>query len=84
MNIRAYLYSEIPLIAFGTVLFGPLLFKDTIIANTIEYEYFGIEIPQGPGSGMTIAKGSCAIIQGIRKKVQLHHFVDTDEMKAFK
>ncbi len=54
--ICAQLYSTIPEITFGTELFGPLLFKDTITANAIEYENFKIKIPQGPGFGMIIDK----------------------------
>ena len=52
--ICAQLYSTIPEISFGTELFGPLLFKDTLTANEIEYENFEIKIPKGPGYGMTI------------------------------
>lgn len=54
--ICAQLYSTIPEMTFGTELFGPLLFKDTITANDIEYENFEIKIPKGPGFGMIIDK----------------------------
>lgn len=54
--ICAQLYSTIPEMTFGTELFGPLLFKDTVTANDIEYENFEIKIPKGPGFGMIIDK----------------------------
>ena len=54
--ICAQLYSTIPEMAFGTELFGPLLFKDEITVNPIQYENFEIIIPHGPGFGMEIDK----------------------------
>lgn len=54
--ICAQLYSTIPEMTFGTELFGPLLFKDTVTANNIEYENFEIKVPKGPGFGMIIDK----------------------------
>ena len=54
--ICAQLYSTMPEMAFGTELFGPLLFKDDITVNPIQYENFEIIIPQGPGFGMEIDK----------------------------
>ncbi|WEA47092.1 muconate cycloisomerase family protein [Priestia aryabhattai] len=54
--ICAQLYSTIPEITFGTELFGPLLFKDNVTINQIEYEDFKIKIPSGPGFGMVIDK----------------------------
>ncbi len=50
--ICAQLYSTIPELTFGTELFGPLLFKDNITVNQIEYENFEMKIPSGPGFGM--------------------------------
>lgn len=54
--ICAQLYSTIPEMKFGTELFGPLLFKDNITVNQIEYENFEIIIPNGPGFGMVMDK----------------------------
>lgn len=54
--ICAQLYSTIPEMSFGTELFGPLLFKDNITVNQLEFENFEIVIPQGPGFGMEIDK----------------------------
>ncbi|GLY10765.1 muconate cycloisomerase family protein [Pseudobacillus badius] len=54
--ICAQLYSTIPEMAFGTELFGPLLFKDNVTLNPIEYENFEVKVPEGPGFGMEIDK----------------------------
>lgn len=54
--ICAQLYSTIPKITFGTELFGPLLFKENVTVNQIEYENFEIKIPEGPGFGMEVDK----------------------------
>ena len=50
--ICAQLYATIPEMKFGTELFGPLLFKDTITVNDIQYENFEIIIPDGVGFGV--------------------------------
>jgi muconate cycloisomerase len=54
--VCAQLYSTIPNMAYGTELFGPLLFKDNVTINNIKYENFEIVIPDGPGFGMEIDK----------------------------
>lgn len=50
--ICAHLYSTIPEMKYGTELFGPLLFTDTITTNAISYEDFQLKVPSGPGYGM--------------------------------
>lgn len=54
--IAAQLYSTIPEMKYGTELFGPLLFTDTITANAIVYDNFQIVVPSGPGFGMEMDK----------------------------
>ena len=54
--ICAQLYATIPEMKFGTEIFGPLLFKDNITVNDIQYENFEVIIPHGPGFGMEIDK----------------------------
>lgn len=54
--ISAQLYSTIPEMKYGTELFGPLLFTDTITANPIMYENFRVIVPRGPGFGMEMDK----------------------------
>ena len=52
--ICAQLYATIPEMKFGTEIFGPLLFKDNITVNDMQYENFEVVIPTGPGFGMEI------------------------------
>lgn len=54
--ICAQLYSTIPKMTYGTELFGPLLFTDTITTNPISYENFQLVVPTGPGFGMEMDK----------------------------
>ncbi|AQQ54641.1 muconate cycloisomerase family protein [Planococcus lenghuensis] len=54
--ICAQLYATIPEMKFGTEIFGPLLFKDNITVNDIEFADFEVIIPDGPGFGMEIDK----------------------------
>lgn len=54
--ISAQLYSTIPEMTYGTELFGPLLFTDTITLNSIVYEDFQMIVPRGPGFGMEMDK----------------------------
>lgn len=52
----AQLYATIPEMKFGTEIFGPLLFKDSITTNAIEFRDFEVVIPDGVGFGMEIDK----------------------------
>lgn len=52
--VCAQIYATLPNFTFGTELFGPLLFKDSITTNEIEYKDFQIIIPTGIGFGMTV------------------------------
>ncbi|KSU83542.1 muconate cycloisomerase [Fictibacillus enclensis] len=54
--ICAQLYSTIPEMSFGTELFGPLLFKDNVTLNDLDYEKFQLKIPEGPGFGLEVDK----------------------------
>ncbi|WP_424236845.1 muconate cycloisomerase family protein [Bhargavaea ginsengi] len=48
------LYSTMPPMKFGTELFGPLLFKDSITTNGIEFKDFNVIVPDGPGFGVDV------------------------------
>ncbi|PWA08032.1 muconate cycloisomerase [Pueribacillus theae] len=50
----ASVYATIPELEFGTEIFGPMLFKDSITVNDLQFENFEIIIPDGPGFGMEI------------------------------
>lgn len=52
----AQLYATLPEMKFGTEIFGPLLFKDNITVNDIQFENFEVIVPSGPGFGMEIDK----------------------------
>ncbi|MBK5446928.1 muconate cycloisomerase family protein [Peribacillus sp. TH24] len=54
--VCASVYATISEFEFGTELFGPMLFKDKITVNDIQFENFEIVIPEGPGFGMVIDK----------------------------
>lgn len=52
--VCAHLYATIPAFKFGVELFGPLLFKDDIITNQIDYRNFKMIIPDTPGFGVEV------------------------------
>lgn len=52
--VCASVYATIPEFKFGTELFGPLLFKDSIAVDGIRFENFDVVIPDGPGFGLEI------------------------------
>lgn len=61
--VCASVYSTISEFAFGTELFGPLLFKDRITVNNLRFENFELIIPDGPGFGMEIDKDKVEFYQ---------------------
>lgn len=48
------LFATVPVWNWGTELFGPLLLKDEILAEPLEYRDFSVVVPQGPGLGVTL------------------------------
>jgi len=48
------LFATVPDWHFGTEMFGPLLLKDEILAEPLEYRDFSVTVPQGPGIGVTL------------------------------
>lgn len=48
------LFATVPEWQFGTELFGPLLLKDEVLAEPLEYKDFSVTVPQGPGIGVTL------------------------------
>jgi len=44
--------ASTPAITYGTELFGPLLLKETYVANDIEYRDGKVIVPSGPGTGL--------------------------------
>ncbi|WP_275285853.1 muconate/chloromuconate family cycloisomerase [Halomonas elongata] len=41
-------------LTWGTEMFGPLLLKDDIVAEPLNYHEFGVDLPVGPGLGITL------------------------------
>lgn len=46
------LFSTVPTWEWGTEMFGPLLLKDEILAEGLEYHDFSVMVPKGPGVGV--------------------------------
>ena len=46
--------------AWGTEMFGPLLLKDDIVVEPLHYHEFGVDLPQGPGLGVTLDEDKLA------------------------
>ena len=56
----AQLFSTLPKLHWGCQLFGPLLFKDGIVATRPDYRDFQLIVPQGPGFGVTLDEDKLA------------------------
>ncbi|MBB5215953.1 muconate/chloromuconate family cycloisomerase [Parapusillimonas granuli] len=50
----AHLFSTVGRLEWGTELFGPLLMKDDILAEPLDYSDFTLKLPQGPGLGIVL------------------------------
>lgn len=48
------LFATIETLHWGTEFFGPLLLTDEILADPLNYRDFCVEIPSGPGIGVTL------------------------------
>lgn len=46
--------------AWGTEMFGPLLLKDDIVAEPLDFHDFGVELPSAPGLGVTLDEDKLA------------------------
>ncbi len=50
----AQLFSTFSALKWGTELFGPLLLTEEILTEPLRYEQFSLQLPQGPGLGITL------------------------------
>jgi muconate cycloisomerase len=50
----AHVFATFPELVFGTELFGPLLLTEEILAEPIDYDDFGMAVPDAPGLGITL------------------------------
>ncbi|WP_281967356.1 muconate cycloisomerase family protein [Roseovarius nanhaiticus] len=48
------LFATVGHLAWGTELFGPLLFKDDILTQSLVYSDFQVLVPEGHGCGVTL------------------------------
>lgn len=47
-------WATLPELAWGTEMFAPLLLTDDIVTEPLSYRDFGVEIPKGPGLGLSL------------------------------
>lgn len=50
----AHVFATFPKLAFDTELFGPLLVTEEILAEPLHYADFHLQVPGGPGLGVTL------------------------------
>ncbi|WP_116134514.1 muconate/chloromuconate family cycloisomerase [Tropicimonas sp. IMCC34043] len=55
-----HLFSTVEKMRWGTELFGPLLFKDEILATPLRYADFQVHLPEGPGLGVALDEDKVA------------------------
>lgn len=48
------LFATVPEWHFGTEMFGPLLLKEDILTESLDYGDFSVAVPQGPGFGVSL------------------------------
>lgn len=53
-------WAVMPEMTWGTEMFGPLLLKDDIVVKPLDYHDFGVDLPQGPGLGITLDEDKLA------------------------
>ncbi|AWY02498.1 muconate cycloisomerase [Marinomonas primoryensis] len=56
-------WSTLPKLHWGTEMFGPLLLKDDIIKQPLNYHNNGVDVPQQPGLGIEIDEAKLAEYQ---------------------
>lgn len=47
-------WATLDTLTWGTEMFGPLLLTDDIVAEPLDYHEFGVDLPRGPGLGVTL------------------------------
>ncbi|KKW90190.1 muconate/chloromuconate family cycloisomerase [Sphingobium chungbukense] len=68
----AHLFSTFPTLAWGTELFGPLLLTEEILAEPLRYGDFELQVPVGPGLGVTLDEDKVAHFRRDRTAPLLH------------
>jgi len=47
-------WATLDSLAWGSEMFGPLLLSDDIVSEPLRYHQFGVDLPQGPGLGISL------------------------------
>ncbi len=63
----AQLFATFGTLAWGTELFGPLLLTEEILATPLRYRDFALELPTGPGLGITLDEDRVNALRRDRK-----------------
>jgi len=53
-------WSTLETLHWGTEMFGPLLMKDDIVDKPLSFQDNGVDLPQGPGLGVTLNEDKLA------------------------
>jgi len=53
-------WSTLETLHWGTEMFGPLLMKDDIVEKPLSFHDNGVDLPQGPGLGVTLNEDKLA------------------------
>ena len=53
-------WATLDALAWGTEMFGPLLFKDDIVTTPLRFQDYGVELPAGPGLGIELDEDKLA------------------------
>ncbi len=59
----AQVFSTFAQLAYGTELFGPLLLTEEILSEPLSYRDFALEVPTGPGLGITLDEDKIAALR---------------------
>jgi muconate cycloisomerase len=59
----AHLCATFPRLEWGTELFGPLLLTEEILAEPLIYRDFALQVPTGPGLGVTLDEDKVAFFR---------------------
>jgi len=68
----AHLCATLPILAWGTELFGPLLLAQDILAEPLRYADFEVAVPAGPGLGIALDEDRVAFHRRDRTSPTLH------------
>jgi muconate cycloisomerase len=68
----AHLFATFPKLVWGTELFGPLLLTEEILAEPLNYADFSLNVPTGPGLGITLDEDKVVRFRRDRTAPSLH------------